>query len=303
MKNKDALTRFIFENAPVRGTIIQLDKTWKTLLQRKNYPEVVQTQLGEFIAANTLLASTLKLNGALVMQIQGNGPINFMVMECTSEKHLRGMAQYKDTIKNIKPCTENEQLLLSDLFGNGQLVITVDNKTNKQSNERYQSIVELKGEKISHALESYLTQSEQLETRIFLATNAAHACGLLVQKLPGQTTENDDDWNRISQLAATIKSEELTSLEPEEILHRLFNEDDVRILDTDSYTFQCTCSRARVSSMLTSLGKEEIDSIIEEQGVIEIDCEFCSQHYSFDSVDAKELFATDIHHSAPKAKQ
>ncbi|MDH3326059.1 MAG: Hsp33 family molecular chaperone HslO [Gammaproteobacteria bacterium] len=290
MKNKDALTRFVFENTPIRGTIIQLDEAWQTLLQRKDYPAIVQTQLGEFLAANTLLASTLKLNGALVMQISGDGPINFMVMECTSDKHLRGMAQYKETV---------EGTLLKDLFGNGQLVITVDNN---KSNERYQSIVSLDGEKISHALESYLTQSEQLETRIILATNDHHACGILVQKLPGKTEGNEDDWNRISQLVATIKPEELTSLEPEEILHRLFNEDNILILGLDSYSFQCSCSRERVSNMLISLGQEEINSIIEEQGTIDIDCEFCNQHYTFDKVDAEELFATDIHHQAPKTK-
>ncbi len=291
MKNKDALTRFIFENAPVRGTIIQLDSAWQTLLNTKDYPETVQTQLGEFLAANVLLASTLKLNGALIMQIQGNGPINFMVMECTSEKHLRGMAQYKEPV---------EGKLLSDLFGDGQLVITVDNN---KTNERYQSIVALDGEKISQALETYLTQSEQLDTTIILATNEQHACGLLVQRLPSELSQNEDDWNRISQLAATIKPEELTSLEPEEIIHRLFHEDDVRILEIDSYTFQCTCSRERVSNMLISLGQAEIEDIIEEQGAIDIDCEFCSQHYTFDQVDAKELFATDIHHQAPNLKQ
>ncbi len=294
MKKKDALTRFIFDNAPVRGTIIQLDETWKTLLQRKNYPKIVQTQLGEFIAANTLLASTLKLNGALVMQIQGNGPINFMVMECTSDKHLRGMAQFKDSLNELK-----EKVSLSDLFGDGKLVITIDNG----KKERYQSIVSLDGEKISQALESYLIQSEQLETRIILATNGEHACGLLVQKLPGETVENEDDWNRISQLTDTLKAEELTSLEPEEIIHRLFNEDDVRILGTEIYAFQCTCSRERVSNMLISLGQKEIDSIIEDEGSIGIDCEFCSQHYNFDSVDAAELFATDIYHASPNTKQ
>lgn len=291
MKKKDVLTRFIFENTPVRGTIIQLDDVWQTLLNIKEYPKIVQTQLGEFLAANALLASTLKLNGALIMQIQGNGPINFMVMECTSDKQLRGMAQFKEPV---------EGKLLQDLFGDGQLVITIDNN---KSNERYQSIVALEGEQISHALEKYLEQSEQLNTCIILATNSHHACGLLVQRLPGEKLENEDDWNRISQLAATIKAEELTSLEPEEIIHRLYNEDDVRVLDSDSYTFQCTCSRERVSNMLITLGPDEVNSIIEEQGAIEIDCEFCNQHYSFDSIDAHELFATDIHHSPPETKQ
>ena len=183
----DTLHRFIFENIPARGLIVQLNDCWKALQSRKDYPAVVQQQLGEFIAANALLAASLKLNGSMTMQIQSDGPINLMVMECNSEKQIRGLAKYHEDVSGDN---------LSELFGDGQLVITIDNA---KSNERYQGIVELKGEKISHALENYLKQSEQLETFLFLAANENNACGILIQKMPGELFEDTDDWIRINQ--------------------------------------------------------------------------------------------------------
>jgi len=287
---KDTLHRFIFENMPVRGILVQLNDTWKSLQGRKNYPDPLQLYLGEFVAANALLAATLKLEGSLIMQIQGDGPVHFMVMECTSDNHLRGLAKYKE------PITSDT---LQDLFGDGRLAITIDNQ---KSGERYQSIVSLEGNSIKLALESHLKQSEQLETVLFLATDQNNACGLLLQKLPGEFDANEDDWNRVTQLASTIKNEELFSLSAEQIIHRLFNEDDVRLLDSENYLFKCTCSRERVANMLVTLGQDEVKDIIREQGSIDIDCEFCNEHYSFDEVDSKELFATTFHHPTSKTQ-
>lgn len=287
---KDTLHRFIFENMPVRGILVQLNETWKSLQGRKNYPDPIQQYLGEFVAANALLAATLKLEGSLIMQIQGDGPVHLMVMECTSDNHLRGLAKYKD------PITSDS---LQDLFGDGRLAITIDNQN---SGERYQSIVSLEGNSIKLALESHLKQSEQLDTVLFLATDQENACGLLLQKLPGEFDADQDDWNRVTQLAATIKNEELFSLSAEQILHRLFNEDDIRLLDSEDYRFKCTCSRERVANMLITLGQDEVKDILREQGSIDIDCEFCNEHYSFDEVDSKELFATNFHHPASKTQ-
>lgn len=288
--SQDILHRFIFENIAARGMIVQLNKSWERLQERKSYPAVIRNILGEFTAANALLAATLKFTGSLSMQIRGNGPVSLMVMECTSDQHLRGLAKFDENV---------QQSSLRDLFGDGQLALTIDND---KTGERYQGIVELTGDKISHALEKYLMQSEQLETRLFLATNNEKACGLLIQKLPGEPDANSDDWNRIIQLAETIKDEELFELEASEIIHRLFNEDDVRLLESDFYQFRCTCTRERVSNMLISLGREEVKSILDEMGKIEIHCEFCNQHYEFDAVDAEELFATDIHHPTPRTR-
>ena len=290
--SKDKLTRFIFEHIPVRGMIIQLNQSWQKLQSRKAYPEAVRDVLGEFSAANALLAATLKFDGLLTMQIRGDGPINLLIMECSSQQQIRGIAKYNEAV----PTSGN----LHDLFGNGQLAITIDSRTR----ERYQGIVELEGNQISSALENYLIRSEQLETRLFLAVDQDNACGLLVQKMPDDSNNlNQDDWNRITQLAGTIKDEELFSLDSQEIIHRLFNEDNVRLLSQEHYQFNCSCTRERVGNMLVSLGADEIHSIIREQGKIAIDCEFCSQHYEFDAVDAEELFAADIHHPAPKTKQ
>jgi len=287
---KDTLTRFIFEHIPVRGMIVQLNESWKQLQSRKTYPDIVRDVLGEFAAANSLLASTLKFDGLLTMQIRGNGPINLLIMECSSQKQIRGLAKHSETLPSGN---------LHTLFGDSQLAITIDSK----SRERYQGIVELEGDKISVALENYLIRSEQLETRLFLAVDENNACGLLVQKMPGDTDLVADDWFRITQLAETIKDQELFSLSAQEIIHRLFNEDDVRLLSEEQYQFQCSCTRERVGNMLISLGIDEIHNIIAEQEKVAIDCEFCNQHYEFDAVDAEELFAADIHHPAPKTKQ
>jgi len=282
---KDKLHRFIFEDLPVRGILIQLDETWACLQGRKKYPEPVRHFLGEFVAANALLAASLKLEGSLIMQIQGDGPVHLMVMECTSDNFLRGLAKHKEI-------TDDHSL--RGIFGNGNLALTIDNK---KSGERYQSLVSLDGDTLKEALENHLKQSEQLDTVLILASNENNACGMLLQKLPGEFDADTDNWNRISQLASTLKDEELFSLDVTEIIHRLFNEDDVRVLETEHYQFQCSCSRDRVANMLITLGQEEVIDIIKEQGNIEIDCEFCNEHYHFDEVDAKALFASDFHHA------
>ncbi len=288
---KDCLHRFIFDNIPVRGILVQFNETWTRLQGKKNYPKIVRSHLGELVASNALLAASLKLEGSLTMQIQGNGPVHLMVMECTSDNLIRGLAKYKE-----EKLTNNS---LQSVFGDGNLAITIDNKN---SNERYQSIVSLEGENLKTALESHLKQSEQLDTILFLATDKDHACGLLLQKLPGEFEADQDDWQRISQLAATIKNEELFTLSAKEIIHRLFNEDDIRLLSSENYQFKCTCSRKKVSTMLITLGQDEVKGILREQGSIDIDCEYCDVHYRFDEFDLKTLFSTSVHHPASQTR-
>ncbi len=291
MMKKDCLHRFIFDNIPVRGILVQLNETWTSLQGKKNYPEIVRSHLGEFVASNALLAASLKLDGSLTMQIQGNGPVHLMVMECTSNNLIRGLAKYKEQ--------DLTNASLESVFGDGNLAITIDNKN---SNERYQSLVSLEGENLKAALENHLKQSEQLDTVLFLATDKDHACGLLLQKLPGEFEEDQDDWRRISQLAATIKNEELFALSAEEIIHRLFNEDDVRLLGSENYQFRCSCSREKVSTMLITLGQEEVKQILREQGNIDIDCEYCDKHYRFDEFDLNTLFSASMHHPASQTR-
>ena len=305
---KDSLQRFLFENLAVRGEVVHLDATWQAVLERHDYPKPVQNVLGQLMSAVSLLIATLKFNGQLIAQIQGNGPVSLLVVEGTSEKTLRATASLKEGHENFSDET------LQGLFGDARLVITLE----PEKGERYQGIVNLTGENLSDALTDYLLRSEQLDTDLWLAADDKQAAGLLIQKLPDteeiksssnilsfdSSEENMDldGWNRIQQLSSTIKDEELLELDAKEIIHRLYHEEDVRVFEAETISFRCSCSHERVANMLRSLGVEEVKSIIEEQTNIEVACEFCNHKYSFDAVDAKQLFASAVPHETPKTE-
>lgn len=282
MKQSDTLTRFTFEKLAIRGIIVHLDAAWRAAIEDRHYHPLAADQLGQFLAAGVLLSSTLKLDGSMTLQVQGNGEISLMVVEASSKRTVRGMIKSSDQIK--------ENVDFAKLYGEGRLVITIDNEKSK---DRYQGIVELQGYDLSQCLENYLVRSEQLETRLWLFTDADQATGMLIQKLPGADDDDQDAWNRITQLAATIRDQELRDLSAQEIVHRLFHEEDVRMYEGEPISFRCTCSRDRVKNMLRSLGPDEINSIIAEQNKIEVNCEFCNQYYGFDAIDAEEIFAAD----------
>ncbi|MBT9613351.1 MAG: Hsp33 family molecular chaperone HslO [Burkholderiales bacterium] len=278
----DTLTRFVFEQAEVRGELVRLDATWRAVLARHDYPEPVKKLLGEMMAACALLAATLKFEGALIMQMQGSGPVTLLVVECDSEFHLRATAKWRD------------KLVVDDvpsLLGDGKFVITIDPKTGGQA---YQSIVALEGATVAEVLEHYMLRSEQLETRLWLASDGCQACGLLLQRLPEKPRDDEDAWNRALNLAGTLTPGELLSLPAHEVLHRLFHEEDLRLFEPQPVSFRCTCSRDRVTAMLRMLGLDEVRAILSEQGRIDVDCEFCNQHYSFDPVDAEQIFAAEV---------
>lgn len=283
MSENDTLRRFLFEHAAIRGMLVHLDASWHAMTEKKDYPAIVQKQLGEFSAAAVLLSSILKFEGSLNMQVQGDGPLYFLVIEATSKRTLRGIAKWHEHI---------EEGDLEKLFGNGRLVITLDNEN---TGERYQGIVELEGKTVAHAIKNYLYRSEQLETHLWLNTTAQRSSGLLIQKMPQINEDDEETWNRVAILASTISDQELQTLDAEQILHRLFHEDDVRLMDSEPVSFRCSCSSERVRNMLRTLGAEEVRSIIEEQGKVSVDCEFCGQHYGFDPVDVEEMFAADVH--------
>ncbi len=279
---RDTLTRFLFEHAEVRGEVVRLDATWRAVLECHAYPEPIRNLLGEMMAAASLLAATLKFEGALIMQMQGSGPVTLAVVECSSEFHLRATAKWRD---DLAPGD------IATLLGQGKFVITIDPKS---SNQIYQGIVALEGTTVAEVLEHYMLQSEQLETRLWLAADGEQACGFLLQRLPENVSEDADAWNRALNLGNTLTSEELLKLPAREILHRLFHEEDLRLFDPRPVSFRCTCSRERVANMLRLLGLNEVHSILEEQGKIEVDCEFCNRHYHFDAVDAEQLFAAEV---------
>jgi molecular chaperone Hsp33 len=281
MAGSDVIFRFLFEDNPVRGELAQLEESWQSICLRQSYPPSVQKILGEFAAAAVLLSSTLKFDGSLIIQAQGQGPVSLLVVECTSTRVIRATAK----------CNLEDDLdSLSELLGDGRLVITIDRGKNL---ERYQGIVELEGDTVAAVLENYLRRSEQLETRIWLAANQFRTAGLLIQKLPGYTGDMDT-WETAEQLSATVTDEEMLLLEPQNLIYRLFHAERVRLFDGEPVPFGCSCSRDRVINALRTLGYDEVNSIIAEQGKVSVDCEFCGEHYSFDAVDVEQVFASVV---------
>jgi molecular chaperone Hsp33 len=289
-KLPDSLQRFMFENAPVRGELVHLESSWRSVLDRHDYPEVLRNLMGELSAAAVLLAATLKLQGSLVLQIQGKGPIKLLVVECSGagDLHLRATAKWSG---------ELVQGSVSDLVGEGLFVITLDPKDGKQV---YQGIVELEGKSVAEMLENYMARSEQLETRLWLAADEHCAAGMLLQKLPDQPDQPDrheqdaDTWQRAALLADTLKPEELLHESAQTLIHRLYHEDDMRLFDAQPVAFQCSCSRHSVGRMLKMLGRDEVHAILEERGDIEVFCEFCNQRYEFDRIDAELMFVEAV---------
>jgi molecular chaperone Hsp33 len=293
----DSLDRFIFENTPVRGNTVHLNNTFTRALQHQDCPPVLRTALGELMAASALLIATLKMQGALVLQIQGNGPLKLLVVECsiadkTSELTMRATAKWSGELPESN---------FAELIGGGQFVITLDPKT---GGEGYQGIVPLEGASVAEILQNYMLRSEQIETRIWLACDEHRAAGLLLQKLPepvdktlsDQTMpeEDADAWPRACILADTVGKEELLTLPAASLLHLLFHEEDIRLFDAQPVRFHCSCSQGSVGAMLRLLGAEEVESIFEERDDIEVHCDFCNARYVFDKVDAELLFSTEI---------
>ena len=280
MKSSDTIQRFVFEAAPVRGELVHLDATWRATLERHEYPMPVQTLLGECMVSAALLAATIKFQGSLIIQLQGSGPVSMLVVECTSDRTLRGLAHWSGDIG---------EGTLGELAGDGRLAITIDPGN---GGSRYQSIVPIEGERISDALESYLRRSEQLDTRLWIATGRSGAAGMLLQKLP-EPGGDADMWNRASHLAETVEDRELLELPTVELLHRLYHEERVRVFEAEPVSFRCRCSREKVRTMLRALGPDEVHDILAQEGKIGVHCEFCNQYYEFDAVDAELLLAAD----------
>ncbi|MDM7322367.1 MAG: Hsp33 family molecular chaperone HslO [Gammaproteobacteria bacterium] len=300
MSERDLLHRFIFTHAEdeyvpgtpqssyaggARGELVQLEAAWQSILSRSDYPPAVARLLGETAVAAVLLAATLKIDGKLTLQVQGEGTVHLLVMQVTSERELRGLARWHGEV-------EGEGLTL---MGDGRLVMTIETARG----ERYQGIVPLEGATLAQALEGYFARSEQLPTRLWLEAGPTRAAGLLVQKMPGHDSPQDDeDWNRIVALSETVSAEELLELPAEILLHRLYHEEDRLVFEPESVRFACSCSRERVAEMLRSLRQDEVEDILAEQGKIEVHCEFCNARYTFDAVDAAALFVETPHPEA-----
>lgn len=290
LETRDSLQRFMFEHAAVRGSIVHLDSTWQAVLERREYPPLLRNMLGELMAAAALLAASLKFTGSIILQMQGEGPVKLLVVECMSDLTMRAMAHWEGEIVGAS---------LDELVGAGRFVITIDPR---DGGKTYQGIVAISGQSVADALEDYMSRSEQLETRMWLGADGNQAAGMLLQKMPGRDADPDPDaWQRAVHFASTLKRKELLGLPAQQIIHRLYHEEDIRLFDPQAVNFYCPCSRERVAGMLRLLGHEEVQSMLSEQDAIEVACEFCNKHYMFDRVDAEQAFASDVTTPAPKS--
>lgn len=277
VEGNDRLYRFLFEEIGVRGEIVSLDSSWQAAFERHHYPKVVADQLGQALAASVLLSATLKFTGSLIFQAQGSGPIKMVVAQATDRRTVRGLARWEGDVPKGG---------LSQLYGDGQLVMTV----RADKGEPYQGVVALSGKDLAEALGNYFTQSEQLRSHFWFAVNDERAVGLMVQELP-ESNGSRADWERVEMLANTITDRELTGLTPETVIYRLFHEEQVRLYEPEPVSFRCDCSRERIEITLKGMGYDELKPLIDEEGVIEVDCEFCNRKFSFDKVDFEQLFA------------
>jgi molecular chaperone Hsp33 len=271
----DTLQRFSFDNTNIRGELAHVNASYREVLKRHQYPPLIAKAVGELMSATALLSANLKFTGRLTLQIRLPGNISLLQAETSDKGQLRAIARYEEG-------TEESELSFAD----GQMIITIE----PEVGQRYQGITLIKGGNVAGALEDYFEQSEQLGSRFWLACDGQNAAGFMLQQMPSEQGDDPDAWDRLSHLASTIKDEELINLNNEVLLHRLYHEEQVRTYPASELSFFCTCSKDRIGNALHQLGKDELMQIIEEQGKISINCDFCKQAYSFDKEQVNELF-------------
>lgn len=295
---RDRLQRFLFEHAPVRGHLVSLDEAWLGVLARRAYPPALRQVLGELMAASALLAATLKFEGVLVLQIQGSGPLRLLVVECQADLSLRATARFDGAEAALLAL--GPRPTLSALSGDGRCAITLDPRDGRPA---YQGIVPLEGASVAGVLQDYMTRSEQLDTRFHLAAGEQRAAGLLLQRLPtsggrgtsssaAEVTDEDPDlWNRACILAETLTRDELLTLDGATVLRRLFHQQDLRLFESLTVRFHCTCSRDKVARMLRMLGADDVRAVLAERGLVSVECDFCHLAYEFGPQDVDELLS------------
>lgn len=282
-ESADQFQRFLFEEGNVRGERVLLSASVSEALSKRSYPPAVARMLGESLAAVVLMGGTLKFEGRLSLQARGNGAVSLLMAESTHDGKIRGIAQSEADV------TEGA---LQDLLGDGRIAITIEPK----QGQRYQGIVPLEEDSLAACLETYFERSEQLATALILHADSEQAAGLLLQKLPGDTAPDSDFWDRLVLQARTVSMTELLQLSTQTLVGRLFPEDQVQLFPASPVVFACSCSRERTAQALEALGEEDCFKLLEEQGSISMDCQFCHQHYEFHRDDLIHLFqAPSLH--------
>lgn len=283
----DLRHRFIFDTLPVRGLHVQLDSSFREILSRKAYPPAIQSALGELLAAGALLSSNLKMNGTLTLQVQprskdikNNGLLRLLVVECNAEQHIRATARWDEHSDK-----QQSALSLTELFGSEAVFVLTFQPVD---GEAWQGIVPLEGASIADALMHYMMRSEQLETHLTLYADENHCAGLLLQRLP-EVEPSPEAWDYVTALANTVTRGELLNLPADKLLYRLYHETPPRLFAPDTLSFACTCNEEKIARTLRFLGAEEIESIIAEQGKVQLDCDFCHRQFSYSADEARKL--------------
>lgn len=285
----NVLNRYLFEDLSVRGELVQLDEAYQRIISSKEYPAALQKLLGELLVSTTLLTATLKFEGSITIQLQGDGPVSLAVINGDHDQKIRGVARWEGDIA--------DNASLHDMMGKGYLVITIEPK----KGERYQGVVGLEGETLADVIEGYFANSEQLKTRLWIRTGEhegkKHAAGMMIQVMP-DGTGTPEDFEHLEQLTATVKNEELFTLPANELLYRLYNQDSVRLYEPQPVEFHCGCSRERSGAAIITVDKTEIYDILAEEGSVSLHCDYCGTSYSFDEAEINELYAQ----AAPEKK-
>lgn len=264
----DSVERFLFEDLDIRGALVRLGPAWRQMHAGRGYADAARDLLGELTAVTTIIGCNLKTPGRLTFHLRGHGPVRMLVVDCDEQLRVRGLAKAPDDLLAAP---------LGELFGDGQLVLTLDTNVARQP---WQSIVPLDGASVASVFEHYLMQSEQAPSRLWLIADAAHACGLFLQKLPDADRRDPDGWNRVQQMATTVTPPELT-LPAETLLTRLFPEEDIRLFAPSAVAYHCPRDEEKVLAMLRSLGREEIEATLAEQGKIVVNDDICRQEYRY----------------------
>lgn len=295
----NAIQRFLFKEHDIRGQAIQLNESWQEMVKDRHYPDSIITLLGELTAVSILMANGMKHEGRVTIQVQGGGPIQMLVVDVTHDLKIRGVAKTNnETAGHL-----SDKTTIDELLGDGQILMTLENT---QTQHHFQSYVPREGNSIAEAFESFLSQSEQLPSKLWLAATEKALGGVMIQKMPdsgshfdndfnpdGEMTSDKDAWNRITHLTSTVTAKELTELPTETIIHRLFHEELVELFAERDVTYECPKDEEKVKNMLISLGEAEVRNILEEQGEIVIHNEMCNFHLRFDENDVNDIFSKD----------
>lgn len=279
MQEIDTLQRFMFEHASIRGEIAHLNETYKTIIQQNPYPPAVKQLLGQALVSCLLLTGSIKFEGEISLQFQGDKRLPVLLVQCDHQLQLRGFARYQE---------EEEGIDYNAAFLEGKMVLTI---TQNNQTQAYQSVVPIISLQMGDNLMHYFAQSEQVASRVWLAVNDETAAGMLLQLMPDQNTQQREEfWEYAVQIGQTISEQELLTLDNTTILHRLYHETELRLYTARPVCFRCRCSEEKMKQVLTVIGEAEVRQLLQEKGVVDVECDFCKRHFTFDSIDVTLFF-------------